>query len=473
MLICSTIKRRPFLITILALLLFITTSSSLLSTQSHAGVLWELTYQIDRSQVPDLYYNDLTVLIDVGTVNSASVEVDGGSVSSTYNAASGIVQFTTSGSAILLTIDGAQDSDMPAPASKAALLDNKEWAWSHGFDDNVNLKPAIAAFNAKNWQATLFMITSIIDDTRQQSWIVDKPDLLTYLNQGWGVGSHGLLSTCDGENQAQQLAAIDRLEDIVDDSSVPNYKIISFAVPCFKSNLYIPDFIEILNDGTTDLQFYESGNDYMRLVDPEFVKPHGSVNLPTFSAGEGEAVGLELIGALGRDFSIELSGEHGIDSVLEKLDWMATHASNGRHFWYNTLSHGSSEANLTLAINHVYNNYGPNGTNEAWVAPSDRIYSYILVRDNSQIKLTSIKKGGVPWSQSTQTPNPSPSFTTTPPPTQINTETFTPTDTATATQSLNSTPTPAAVTPTATAPSNTATPSSETAEAIFLPMVRR
>lgn len=414
----SNIKHRPLLIIFATLLLFAAFNQTTTVTKSNpAASVWELTYQIDRSQLPNLYYNDLTLLIDVGSVNSVTAQVDGDFAESTYNAATGIVQLTTSGQTVVLTLNGAQESHMPPAVAKATLLHNKKWGWSHGFDDNVNLKPAIAAFNAKNWQATLFMITSSISDTRQEDWIVDKPDLLTYISQGWSIGSHGRLSTCSGENQDQQRAAVNRLKGIVADSSVPSYKILSFAVPCFSDNLYIPDFVNLVNNGT-DLQFYESGNGSMKLIDPASVKPYSSpdADLPTFSAGDGTATGLKLIGPLGRDFNLEL-GEEGLSNVLAKFDWMATHATNGRHFWYNTLSHGNHEANITQAINHIYTNYGPAGTDEAWVAPSDRIYSYILVRDNSQITLTSIRKDDNPPATVTQTRTPSPTAPSTSTPT--------------------------------------------------------
>ncbi|NTU86382.1 MAG: hypothetical protein HGA45_44805, partial [Chloroflexales bacterium] len=47
--------------------------------------------------------------------------------------------------------------------------------------------------------------------------------------------------------------------------------------------------------------------------------------------------------------------------------------------------HGGQEDNLTLVLNKAYSAYGPGGTNELWMAPSDEIYSYLLVRDNTDL----------------------------------------------------------------------------------------
>ena len=430
-----------------------------------AGDSWEITYQINRSQVPDLYYNELTVQIQVDGASSVNVQVDGSLTNSTYDSATGIVQFTTNGSNVTLLVDGAEDANMPPTVSKAALLDDRKWAWSHGFDDNVNIKPSIAAFNARGWQATVFMITSDIEETRNEPWIVDKPDLLNYLAEGWGVGSHGYASDCSDYNTSDQLTALDILADIVDDSARPDYLITSFAVPCFRSE-YTPVIMGIIQSGSRDLQFYESGNDYLRMVDTAHVRPHGSNSLPTYTANNITAKGLELNGPLGRDYRIENSAD--ISQVKAQFDWMANNANSGRHFWYNTLAHGFHEDTVSEAITHVYNNYGPNGTNEAWVAPSDEIYSYILVRDSSQVTMTSIKKNGIPWSPATVSPSPSSTNTHVPTETATSTQTHTPspnpTDTPNPTNTLVPTQTP-------TATSTQADPPTETPTQTFIPIV--
>ena len=139
-----------------------------------------------------------------------------------------------------------------------------------------------------------------------------------------------------------------------------------FASPNF-SAAYNQPFLQVRS--TSNLLFQETGNDYMLTVSGE----------SEYSAGDLTAKPLKDRVNIGRDIDVEINSQ----LVINKIDWMATnHASSGRHFWYNTLAHGNHEASLKTIIDHVWLNYGPEGTNEAWVASSTEIYSYILTRDN-------------------------------------------------------------------------------------------
>ncbi|MEI7772256.1 MAG: hypothetical protein WCI67_19860, partial [Chloroflexales bacterium] len=80
---------------------------------------------------------------------------------------------------------------------------------------------------------------------------------------------------------------------------------------------------------------------------------------------------------IGRDSDVEGAPE----KVNAVLDWMAANKAADRHFWLNTLSHGDREADLGQILDHAYTTYGPGGSDEIWVAPSDEIYSYLLTRD--------------------------------------------------------------------------------------------
>lgn len=64
---------------------------------------------------------------------------------------------------------------------------------------------------------------------------------------------------------------------------------------------------------------------------------------------------------------------------------MSTNSTSTRNFWLNTYLHGQKEDNLTTVANYAYTNYGAGGTNELWMAPSDQVYSYMMVRDNATI----------------------------------------------------------------------------------------
>ncbi len=70
------------------------------------------------------------------------------------------------------------------------------------------------------------------------------------------------------------------------------------------------------------------------------------------------------------------------DQAHQKAD--ATH-----HYWVNLLAHGADGGYPSGAfykwLDYLYSHYGPGGTDEVWVAPSDAVYSYLLVREQSRV----------------------------------------------------------------------------------------
>ncbi len=390
----------------LASLTFLNLSSEPSAYADESENFQKLTYTINRSNVPDLYHNDLTLIVNVGAATNVAVDVNGVEIPSTYNAGTGLVQFTTSADSVNVSVDNQAFDGSIGAVEKAQLKHNKKWAWSHGFDDNSGYKPSIEAFEAKGWKATLFMIASVIDPTRQEDWIVDRPDLINYLNEGWAVGSHGYLNLCNDATVEYQQQAFDILDDIVALTDVPDYKILSFAVPCFDISSYGSVIDTLIAGNTVDIEFYESGGDYMRLADSAYVVPKGG-SIQSYSADDVTANGVELNSVIGRDFRFEGNSFEDRQAVKDLFDWMATHSNENRHFWYNTLAHGGNETGAIELLNYLDTNYGPNGTDEVWVAPSSEIYSYILVRDNTTVSLV----GSNP---TTPTPTPTPIVLTDP-----------------------------------------------------------
>ena len=338
-----------------------------------------LQYDLDRTAVPTLTYNELTLLINVGDSSDIEVYVDGASTNAyTYTAATGQLMITTTGDDLDIWVNhNGQPTVDFGTISTSALLGGKEWAWSHGFDDNTGLGAGIALFESYGWRGTLFMIGSIIDDTRDESWIVDRPALERYLEDGWSIGSHSWLTNCSDYNQPAVEQSLDRLETIIAGSNRADYKLISFAAPCFVAQ-YAPVVQTIRNEGIYDLQYNESGNRYLFAVD------QGATD---YSASGETALAFDYNNEIGRDPEISYQTPNNAISVF---DWMAANASPNNHFWYNTFAHGNTETNLASTLAHVYNNYGPAGSDEAWVAPSDHIYSYMLVRDNTAVTTVEI-----------------------------------------------------------------------------------
>lgn len=352
---------------------------TLMFTQStYATDSVELYYDIDRSAVPDLTYNDLTLKIDADNITSAHVStLNGTEIPHIYDATSGEVIFTTDVEQVKVVLNGVTDSNSVGQVSKAPLKEDKKWAWSVGLDDNTFLQESINLMNAKGWAGTLFMIGEAIEDTRDEDWITDVPGLHDALDNGWAVGNHTSSHECFGDIEYLQgiLDGYHRLQEIVDDSSKPDYKIISFAAPCFNGD-YHPYMLAMRDAGQTAVQFNESGNDYLLTIDAD--------QNNYYSANGITASPFDFDSAIGRDYHLEYDAAH----VITHLDWMAAQASPTQHFWYNTLSHGANEETIGQVVDYLYDTYGPDGTDEAWVAPSDMIYSYLLVRDNSVVTLS-------------------------------------------------------------------------------------
>ncbi len=367
-----------------------------------------LQYTLDRTAVPDLTFNDLTVIVDIGTTSDYSVYVDGSEIATyNYDGATGELMITTSGEALNVWVN----HDGPPAAGfgdiHASLLkDGKKWAWSHGFDDNTFLEGGADLFEAYGWQSSFFIIGSLVQETRDEYWIFDKPALTRYLEAGWSLGGHGWGTSCTDTNQTAVEQSLDLLEGIIAESTRPDYKLISFASPCFVAE-YHPIVITIRDEGNYDLQMNESGGRYLMNLD---------TNVTADYTQDGQQVShFDFDTEIGRD--PQISYANASTSTIEIFDWLATHASADEPFWYNTLAHGNNEDNIEPVIDYVYDNYGPAGTDEAWVVPSDHIYSYMLVRENTiitQIGETELTAGVTPHPNPTVAPSATPTITPTP-----------------------------------------------------------
>ncbi|MEI6886752.1 MAG: Ig-like domain-containing protein [bacterium] len=342
-----------------------------------------ITYTIDRSSVPDLYYKNLSLKIHLGTVTSPTVIVDNQIIDSTYSPSTGDLIFNTSGTNVQINFRKSGTITEIGTLTKNVLMNDKKWAWSHSLDDNTNLWGSINVLNAKNWKGMLYFIANTIDDTRQQNWIIDAPDMKTLLSQGWSIGNHTWDHACSGHDatfyRSDVLEGYNRIKPIINSSSISTYKLMAFAAPCFESG-YDSVIQQLVTEGTIDTKFNESGNDYRLIVDS------GSTNY-TNNSKTAKAFSTSM--NIGRDPNLQL-GNTGVSDAKAELDWMASNATSNKHFWYNTFAHGNNEAYLSDFVDYLYNSYGPGGTNEVWVAPSDEIYSYILVRNNSTVTYSSI-----------------------------------------------------------------------------------
>ena len=337
-----------------------------------------MVYDIDRSNLPPISFTDLTLNIYLGAINGATVTVDGASHPHTYDPATGYLTLTTTGSALTIVADGATNDDDLGFVHRGKLKDNRSWAWSHGFDDNFNLEPAIALFEEKDWTGSIYLIADLVDPTAVRNYAVDEIRGRELLNNGWSLGGHGSDSSCTDFNEPAVIESLTRIEDIVAGSNRPDYHVTGFAAPCFVSQ-YHPIVLDLRDRGVTDVRFNESGGDYIQIVDP---------GATTFFDGSRRADAFNIDARIGRDVRIEFAP---FSQISADIDWISEQSeSDDLHLWYNSLSHGNQEANVELLVDYIYDNYGPGGTDEVWVAPADQIYSYIITRDDTDVTLSSV-----------------------------------------------------------------------------------
>ncbi len=295
---------------------------------------YTLQYHLDRSAVPQLTYNDLTLKIYVGQAQFVSASVDGKNLPVQYDRASGEIIVTTSGTDLELSIIQAEPSDRLGTYSKAVLKDDKLWAWSHSFDDNVNFKQyGIPAFEKYGWRATVYLIGNEIDNTRNENWIVDKPDIMNLVKKGWGIGNHSwshqnvdsLGGAGAAQNDVARLASY--LRQAVDQAGRPDYRLIAFAAPNFDTN-YLPVILGMRDSHTTELMFDKSGDGGIMRVDP-------GINDDAFHTFDPNQ-------AVGRDWRIDSygSGDSNDQAFRQDLSKMIASLGPDRHYWLNTFAHG-------------------------------------------------------------------------------------------------------------------------------------
>lgn len=351
--------------------------------QSDSPHYLSLAYEIDRSAVPALTYQALSLRIFIGPVASLHVAATSASgepapVTYDHDPVAGSVTVTTAGAHLYLLLEDPQMPEGAGSFEKTALKDDARWAWSHSFDDNVDLAAPIDVLREHGYRATLYLIAENVEDARDQAWIVDAPAIHRLMGEGWSIGNHTWDHTCDTAQISAQtiLSGYNRLSEVIATSPVPDYRLIAFAAPCFKA-AYHPLIQQMVADGATDVQFNESGGKDLMVVDP------GAVD---YTADGRMASAFTYTMPVGRDPSLQVND--GLAEAVATADWVAGHATAGRHLWYNTFTHGNHAADLEALASHIDDNYGAGGSGEVWVAPADEIYSYLLVRDRSAVSFS-------------------------------------------------------------------------------------
>lgn len=351
---------------------------------------------VTRAELPKLTYYDLTLRVDAGGASKAAVLADGKAIDSRIE--NDRVIFTTAATNISVTLAGVTDKSKLGKVSKAALRDDKLWAWSVGFDDNAMFKStAIPVMEKYGYRGTVFLIGEKLADKRNEGWIIDRPDIIRLVQSGWGIGNHtwthivvpaekgkaAKYGTPDwAPTPADMTAAKEQvrkayeyLRSACDEAGKKDYRLIAFAAPMFDGR-WQPVIDDMRKNNECEVLFNESGNRYFVVVDPDWKPANQWVSPAKYT----------LTGSIGRDPMTEAFGSGSKDDPKDKLTKEIAKCGENYHLWYNTLCHGVGEKHGVLKfIPWVNDTYGKDANNTVWVAPSDEIYSYLLVRDNSTV----------------------------------------------------------------------------------------
>jgi hypothetical protein len=328
-----------------------------------AGETTVLAYTIDRSAVPALYYTALTLVVDIGVGNSAVVTGDG-QVSYRLDEERGVTVVTTEGNHFQVEVSGSEP--VPGSVTPALLKEEKAWAWSIGLDDNTYQKEGIALMRQAGYRGTLFPIADRIHDTRNEGWIMDAPYMRELIAAGWSIGNHTWDHNCNAAtiSDATVIAAYERLRGIVDAAGLADYRMIAFAAPCFAS-AYNPIIEGMAANGDYEVLYNESGPGYLLDVAP---------GAPDVVYRDGRSiVGWNPARRIGRDGNSN-------ESRLATMDWVAANATRERPLWYNVLVHSLSAATIQPYLDRLAQH-----DDSVWAAPSDEIYSYLLLRERAAV----------------------------------------------------------------------------------------
>ena len=391
---------------------------------------------VNYSAVPTLVnYRKITLMVNVGACSSVSVMADGAPVSSTYNAATSMAVFTTTGASIDVTAINWTAGGTGA-ATKATLYNNYHWAYSLTFDDNRLSqydygKPVLDSFG---WRAAEAVVGS-------------------WANGGGasGSGSYFMNWAC---LQALRAAGWDMLDHSYDH---PN------PLTC---NGSATDIVPELTQNQPLLIKYFPGYNVTQMVFPyESSGANTCAGYPTSYLLSAECGGGSYnFVDTALPFQVQRGGLFGTDDTAWK-SLAAAAAGNSRPTWLveytHSVSQGSgaaadaystNQATLTDLLTYLNNNFGTPGNKSMWFAPAGEVRDYIFTRDNAVVSTCTLP---TPTPTALVTPTATRTRTATPSPTSTFTKTSTPTLTLTATR----TPSPTVTIQTTSTPTLSPTPS--------------
>jgi hypothetical protein len=348
-----------------------------------SGTVLTLDFTIDRSAVPELYFNDLTLLVDALGAKNAQVVVDGTEVPSVPSGTN--VMFSTSGSSVQVRL---LDPTRAADAGKFTtpiLKNDKQWAYSIGFDDNRTLREIMNGVEQVGYRGTLFLICSAIQvtGTVDESWTETDGAIIKRLEGGWSIGNHtwnhdttsvtdaGVQILGPAEDSARKCQVM--LEGLVAKSKRSDYIVTGLAAPMFDPGWL--DAVKAMRDAhDTHLLFDESGG----------CCPGGAPMVIKGQFVQWVDLQFDFDNVVTRSTRVEES----VAVSTAEIDKEVATVTPTHMLWINSLSHGGmlpdgggqDASKVVGLLQYIHDKYGAGGSDTVWVAPSDEIYAYLEVQ---------------------------------------------------------------------------------------------
>ena len=329
-------------------------------------VFWR--YTIDRSAVPDwVTFRDLTLRIDVGSVQAVWAWGDGQPLAVRRDAEAGVVVVTTAASELLLALQG-EDLDGLGGYTVATLKDDKLWAYSLTFDDGLYsvYQYAWPELQRYDYRAGVAVIGWWLDrEDALENGYCSANELSELLEAGWSIFNHSYRSFNAPSDITFEEAWL--CQEAIR-NNLAGYQATVFTVPFAN-----PLWEQVIDDNAQELGLYlmqlrSDGAGPIQLVDDDVVLTQGTYHLNR------------------RD--IKQWVREDSFNYFDQAHWLATD-DPPQHAWVTLHGHevlyDQDWCAVAYSASYLYHTYGAGGTDEVWMAPADEVFQYLVVRSYAQV----------------------------------------------------------------------------------------
>ena len=371
---------KPLGFLVCALILATLGSWPAMNAESNTATTVFARYIIDRSQIPSwVTHQDLTLRIQVGTVEAVWAWGDGRPLPVRYDRRRGLVIVTTEASELLLAVRGeGLTQESIGTHSKAPLKEDKLWAYSLTFDDGKLsvYQYALPELRRYGYRAAVAVIGWWLDRTDAlENGYCRVEELRELLGAGWSLFNHGYSHYATDINLNNALRCQEALRARL------GYEATVFTVPHTDPVTTDPAWIAVIdgNVSVLGLRVMQLSRGWdgtpFTLVDQPITLPDATYKMGRLDYANGS--------------------QRLPQSYFDDAHRRAT-SSNPQHTWISLHGHDPNPLSpdpervkewcgLTESIAYLYHTYGAGGTDEVWVAPADEIFQYLVVRSYARV----------------------------------------------------------------------------------------